>query len=315
MLFGALVATIPDVDVLVGLAMNDLDKALFHRGFTHSFAFILLTSPIIGWIFNRLFKSDANWKQWSFLAFIVQLTHVLLDSLTSYGTQLFLPVSDTAVSLSTISVIDPLFTLPLLFACLWLLIKPANHKKRTTKAHVGIGLAVFYLMTTIVNKYAVEYHFISQLNKQSIEVQSLEVKPTLLNNLLWRGIADTGSGDYVTGYFSIVDGSPNVIFEQIEGNHHLISDFSDFEAIKKLKWISKEFFQIEPTENGFLFNDLRFGRVSAFNSTESPYAFSYILTLNESSTDFDVKRVSLTVDRRRESGSVHALWNRIFGIK
>ena len=41
-------------------------------------------------------------------------THGLLDSCTSYGTQLFWPFSDERVAWDTMSIVDPLFTIPLL---------------------------------------------------------------------------------------------------------------------------------------------------------------------------------------------------------
>ena len=39
-------------------------------------------------------------------------THGIIDSLTSYGTQLFWPFSNDRFATNTISIIDPLFTLP-----------------------------------------------------------------------------------------------------------------------------------------------------------------------------------------------------------
>ena len=40
-------------------------------------------------------------------------THGIIDSLTSYGTQLFWLFSNDRFATNTISIIDPLFTLPL----------------------------------------------------------------------------------------------------------------------------------------------------------------------------------------------------------
>ena len=46
-------------------------------------------------------------------------THGLLDSCTSYGTQLFWPFSDVRVAWDTMSIVDPLFTVPY-----WSLLSP-----------------------------------------------------------------------------------------------------------------------------------------------------------------------------------------------
>ena len=47
---------------------------------------------------------------------LILFTHVLLDALTSYGTQLFWPLTSAPVAISSIFIIDPLYTLPLLLA-------------------------------------------------------------------------------------------------------------------------------------------------------------------------------------------------------
>ena len=41
-------------------------------------------------------------------------THALLDSCTTYGTMLFWPFSDVRIAWNTVSIIDPLFTGPIL---------------------------------------------------------------------------------------------------------------------------------------------------------------------------------------------------------
>ncbi|XOT98672.1 metal-dependent hydrolase, partial [Alcaligenes pakistanensis] len=44
------------------------------------------------------------------------ITHPLLDAFTSYGTQLLWPLAATPATWSSIFIIDPLYTLPLLIA-------------------------------------------------------------------------------------------------------------------------------------------------------------------------------------------------------
>lgn len=55
-LVGAIVATIPDLDVFIGpLLYNDsLQAEFFHRSVTHSLFFSLLAAPIIGWIISKI---------------------------------------------------------------------------------------------------------------------------------------------------------------------------------------------------------------------------------------------------------------------
>ena len=312
--WGAVAATAPDVDVLVGAFMNDLDKLIFHRGLTHSLMFILLTSPLYGLLISRIHRNgDVNWRQWTLLVFLAQFTHTLLDSFTSYGTQLYLPFLPDAIALSTISVIDPLFTLPLLLAVPLLIFLQRNHPWRRRISSIAIFLATAYLAFTVINKSQVERAFSTAFEAQGFEVSQTDIKPTLFNNLLWRGIAQLeGEDRYIVGYFSVVDGQQNIVFERIEGNHHKLHPYHDFRSVQRLRWVSEGFYQVQETENGFLFNDLRFGRVAEFSDeVESPHAFSYKMTRASDDPDFGVERVRLRVERGRESESFRLLWQRI----
>lgn len=313
MFWGALVATAPDVDVLIGAFMSDLDKMIFHRGWTHSILLILLLSPVYGWLMRLFNRGGPSWREWTFLAFLTQITHTLLDSFTSYGTQLFLPFSDKAVSLSTISVVDPIFTLPLLISVVWLVFGSKESSKRAWINYIGLSLSCAYLLFTVFNKIAVESRFTAETQRQNIEFVNHEIKPTLFNNLLWRGIFDRGDGTYSVAYYSTVDGNRTIQFHFIDGNHELIYPYKSFNSVQRLKWVSNNFFKIEEIEDGFLFSDLRFGRVAEFRENDSPYAFSYYLIFNEERSDFNVERVQLRIDREREGSSFRDLWDMIRG--
>lgn len=314
--WGAAAATAPDLDVLAGAFMSDLDKIIFHRGVTHSLVFIALTSPLYGWVISRIHRKDGvNWQQWTLLVFLAQFTHTLLDSFTSYGTQLFLPFLPDAIALSTISVIDPLFTLPLLLAVPWLVFAGRHHRWRQRVSTIAIFAATAYLAFTVVNKTQVERAFQAAFQQQGYAVEQTDIKPTLFNNLLWRGIARLeGKDRYIVGYFSVADGQRHIVFDEIDGNHHLLTPYHGLRSVQRLRWVSDGFYKVEEKENGFLFSDLRFGRVAEFSDeVESPYAFSYLMSRADTNqeSDFEVNRVRLRVERGRESESFRLLWQRI----
>jgi len=52
--------------------------------------------------------------RWGIIVYAVFATHVLLDSVTVYGTQIFWPLSEYPVSIGSIFIIDPAYTLPLI---------------------------------------------------------------------------------------------------------------------------------------------------------------------------------------------------------
>lgn len=327
MLMGGLAGLAPDIDVFVGMFMSDIDKLIFHRGITHSFAFILLSSPLVGWLSLRVDRfwtrrqpggdgaPSASFAQWTLLAFLAQLSHILLDSFTSYGTQVYLPFISDAIALSTISIIDPLYTLPLIGSVLALIMMPATARHRARIGFLAVLLSSLYLGATVGNKMYVQAQFEQAYTEAGIEVEETDIKPTLFNNLLWRGIArEKGTDRYYTGYFSVADGRHDIRLYELEGHHELIQPWRDTKELRRLRWVSEGFYQIEAHPDGYLFNDLRFGRVSEFTDDEqTPYAFSYLIEFDDAGTVSKVQRIELNVDPQRERRSLGLLWARIWG--
>ncbi len=113
---GLLAGMAPDLDVLIRSSTDPLLYLEFHRQFTHSLLFIPIGSLICALVLHPLIakRRGLSFKQsWLFCA-LGYGTHALLDSCTSYGTQLFWPLSNARFAWNTVSIIDPAFTLPIL---------------------------------------------------------------------------------------------------------------------------------------------------------------------------------------------------------
>ena len=82
---------------------------------THSLIFIPIGSLICALVFYYLFarRWQISFKLTYLFCLLGYATHGLLDACTSYGTQLLWPFSTERISWNTISIVDPLFTLPL----------------------------------------------------------------------------------------------------------------------------------------------------------------------------------------------------------
>ena len=66
MVWGAIAGTIPDLDVLSGLFLNDLESLLFHRGITHSIFFAMVMAPILAYIVSSNPSSSGYfYKLWN----------------------------------------------------------------------------------------------------------------------------------------------------------------------------------------------------------------------------------------------------------
>ncbi len=118
MLWGAVLGTLPDLDVLLPVD-GPVEAFVSHRGFSHSLFLLALLSIPAGWLISRIHRdSPKHTVGWMLLAFLVFQSSVLIDFLTVYGTQIFWPFDTTPRAWPIFFIIDPLFTLPLLVGCL-----------------------------------------------------------------------------------------------------------------------------------------------------------------------------------------------------
>ena len=117
-LWGGLCGLLPDLDVLWPFA-DPVSAFTWHRGYTHALAALVLATPVVAWAAAASIPRPVrSGGAGCLLAFLALLTHPLLDCFTVYGTQVFLPFSDFPVAWSTIFIIDPAFSVPVMLGVL-----------------------------------------------------------------------------------------------------------------------------------------------------------------------------------------------------
>ena len=112
---GALLGVAPDLDVLAGLA-GDWASLVHHRGLSHSLVVLSMLAPPLGWALARCLGEGEDTRAWMGLSFWALVTHPLLDLFTSFGTQLFAPLSDARFALDGVGALDLLISVPLALA-------------------------------------------------------------------------------------------------------------------------------------------------------------------------------------------------------
>ncbi|MCV9927872.1 metal-dependent hydrolase [Flavobacterium sp. LS1R49] len=271
LLYGAILGTIPDLDVVVGQFLNPVEGVAIHRGLSHSLLFFLLLSPILGWIITKIERGKINLRSASIMVFWCLLTHVLLDMFTSWGTQIFWPLPDR-IAFKTIFVIDPLYTLPLLIYLILAWRKPTFSLRRKYVLR-GIYISSFYLLLTCVLKlYALE-QFKNALKQQNVTYDNLIVKPTAFNCILWNANVATKDA-YLLGDYSLIDSQP-VTFKRYKKNDILSQQLAGNPDFETLKIVSEGWYIVTKKDNEYYFNDLRFGLLN--KDPQNPqFAFSYI---------------------------------------
>ena len=307
---GAAVALVPDIDVPIGYLLGDAAALTFHRGITHSLLFGALAALAIGALLARLMPTP-GWRPWALMCTLVLASHLTLDAFTSYGIQLLLPFSDRSFALASISVIDPLYTLPLLLALAVLPWLARERVVRTRLALAGIVLSSLYLGATLVNKQWMTAQFERGLASRGIDHQRLFVKPTMFNNLLWRAIAETGDG-YWVGFYSPRDPAIPADFIHFARHDHLLDGHREAPVVRDLVKVSDGYYQVVDQAGELYFRDLRYGQAFEWLRDDRPHVFTYRL-IREDGRVVDMETLSLAVQRDRDRATFRALVERAGG--
>jgi len=274
MLYGAIAGTIPDLDTFASYFTDTVTAIEIHRGFTHSIFFSVVFAPIFGWLISMIErKSAANWKDWSWLMFWGFFTHPILDSFTTWGTQLFWPL-DIRLEFKNIFVIDPLYTLPfLIFLIMAMRSKRASPKRRKYN-NLGLIVSSAYLLLTLGIKAITYNKFEKALQEQNIDYLQIQNKPAPFNTILWTANVET-EDSFLIGDYSFFDTQP-IQFRSFPKNHRLLGHLDNNDKIQRMIKISKEWYIISEKEGQLYFHDLRFG-VLDLTAPEPSFVFTYLL--------------------------------------
>ncbi|MCC1483636.1 metal-dependent hydrolase [Winogradskyella immobilis] len=281
LLFGAVGGTLPDLDVFIGpwLYSNEIQAMAFHRGFIHSILFSILGAFLFGWLTHKLYDKGKRFgtttlKDWRLLFFWSLLTHPILDCFTPYGTQLFYPFTDYRVAFNTISVADPLYTIPFLIGLIVILFYKRQNSKRRLWLKIGIGISSAYMLFTIANKIYINHIFKASLKVNDITYLRYRSQPTILNNILWYGVAETET-EYYLGFYSLLDKSNRITDWKI-----IKKDTIDLVPIKDkdlatLAWFSNDYYKVRLTDikGEYTYSDLRYPLLDPEDSESSLFTF------------------------------------------
>ncbi len=260
LLWGAVIGTLPDLDVLMRYFYNDIDMLMIHRGYSHAWFVHLCIAPLIAllpWSIHRSKgknKDSTPYWRWLLLALVALTTHSLIDLFTVYGTQVFLPFSDTPYSMDIMFIVDPLFTLPLLIALVLTLIKP----KWVHLSHSMLAVCAIYSMSSFVAHQTIQKITLESLNNQNLPTKKLLISPAPFTTFLWRIIVLDGPYWY-EGEYSIFKNPNHIQFKRHNRNLFLVNHLKDRNTISRLRWFNRGFFEFSEKMDQILLSDLRFG--------------------------------------------------------
>jgi inner membrane protein len=298
-LYGALFGTLPDLDVMVKHS-TDLASFTLHRSWSHSWLVQTAVAPILATLLSRL-NNSFTFKTWFLMIWLCLLTHSGLDAMTVYGTQLFWPFMPPPVSIGSVFIIDPLYTLPLLLGFLFVLIKPQLNLSRKTM-HVGVFASTGYLLWSLFAQNIIYQRVELALNQHDINASHIKVIASPFNTLLWRVLV-INDELYYEAYSSLLDPeSYQIKFNQYPRHPELL-DKQISPDLAQLAWFTNEFYALDKQGSTIFAKDLRMG-------TEPSYFFRFTLA------EITDQQLHLTtpnyMPRVRDMSQLKRLWLRIW---
>ncbi|TWX64963.1 metal-dependent hydrolase [Colwellia sp. C1TZA3] len=301
-IYGAILGTLPDLDVFLPYN-GEVEAFTYHRGFSHSLLVHLLISPFITWLLIKCHQATAIYKKhWFWLVFLCLSTHAILDSLTVYGTQLLWPITEYPFAVSNLFIIDPIYTLPLLFAFIVIFLPRIKQARVSKINHFALAISCLYICWSLTAKFYIDKKVTIALHDRQIQAHHYLSTPAPFSTLLWR-ILVMSDDQYYEGYVSVFDSASDVSLVAYHSSDVLLTNIKDEWDVQRLQWFTKGFYSVKAKEQHIVLSDLRMG-------AECGYVFNFIV--GEQTSTGIVKSGVEQVSDRPDLSMLGRVWDRIW---
>ncbi len=255
---GGLLATLPDLDVLIPFD-DPIDDFVLHRGATHSLIMQTFAVPLIAEGLRRVAPSlrEARWRTW-LAVFLCLTTHALLDAMTVYGTRLFWPLWPEPVGLGSVFIIDPLYTLPLLVVTAWAMVAKDWPGRLRTASAAALAVSTAYLGWSAVAQQIATGRGEKAIAAAGLKAERVMATPTPFNTLFWRVIAIDGP-HYYNIYVPLLGGDTATTVYRHPRGRASARCLAENAAIGTLAAFSDGFFRLDSEGGTLVISDLRMG--------------------------------------------------------
>ncbi len=260
-LIGGLVGTLPDLDVLIDHG-DAVANMTMHRAESHALLWLAVATPLLAWLITRLPAQRRHFGRWCLAVLATLWTHVGLDALTIYGTQLGLPFTDHPYGLGCIFVIDPLYTTPLLLGIGWLWWRRGDRSGRRAN-WLGLLLSTAYAAWSLGAQQHVLRLAHAELARQGLAVEQVVVTPAPLQTVLWRVVA-IDAGAFYEANVSLFDRSSQITFERFDRGASLYAALHDDPVVARLARFCHGMHRLRRVGDEVFMADLRMGQQPFF---------------------------------------------------
>lgn len=289
----AAAAILPDLDILFSLAGAEIggrNSLLAHRAMSHSLLFApVLALPVaaLWWKLRRpkpsntpdenaapspanVAKKTPPFRLLYLCVFVAIFTHPLLDWCTSYGTQLFSPLTNHRYAIDAIAIVDIIYTPLLVLTLLACYIARKTKGGRAPRASLIIGwagmlLSVGYIAAgRVMHDRAVD-KAIDAVNANN--VLRTDAYPAMGSIFLWRAVVETEDGWHAVRVHHFSNAPPEEFahgFAPKTRSNKWIKKAMQTEKYKDYEWssggrIRAEYAEI-PGGHIVAFHDMRYGQ-------------------------------------------------------
>jgi inner membrane protein len=246
---GLLGGMAPDLDVLIRSERDPLLFLEYHRHFTHALAFIPVGSLLVAGVLYAAFaRRHLRFARTWLYAALGFATHGLLDACTTYGTQLLWPFSDARIAWNTVSVVDPLFTLPIGLLVWW-----AARKRTRWAAIAGLAWAIAYPTIGMLQRDRAEAAGRELAASRGHSPVRLEAKPSFANLLLWKIVYQADGQFFVdtvrTGLgIHVYTGESVPVLDVEEHLPWLHPESQQARDLERFRWFSNDYLAAHPRD-------------------------------------------------------------------
>tara|TARA_Y100000739_G_scaffold81704_1_gene69668 strand:+ start:177 stop:1199 length:1023 start_codon:yes stop_codon:yes gene_type:complete len=256
---GFLAGLAPDLDVLIRSEDDPILFLEYHRQFSHSLFFIPIGSFFVALFIFPFVRSLISLRMVYIASFLGYATHGLLDACTSYGTQLFWPFSDQRVTWNNISIVDPIFTVPIV-----ILLAIAITKRKRIFSFIAIGWITFYLSLGFIQYERTLSAAMDLANSRGHNAERMTLKPSFGNLILWKSIYQHEETYYVDAIRTVHSSTwcSGESIEMFDYQYHLPSldkDSQQAKDIERFRWFSQDYLGYD--DKNSLVTDIRYSMI------------------------------------------------------
>ncbi|MEM7449888.1 MAG: metal-dependent hydrolase [Pseudomonadota bacterium] len=261
-LVGAVCGTLPDLDVLVRYA-DPVTAMTVHRSWSHSWFWLTLATPVVWLIFRLVPGFRGGGWQMLLAIWLAFVTHPMLDSMTIYGTQMLQPFSDYPISVGSVFIIDPVFSVPLGVALVMALRRPARRRQVLS---VALAFCTSYLVLSAGLQARLEH---SAALAAPPGASMVKAAPTPFNTVRWR-LLSLSSGTHCDQFVYAWQPAKPEAWRCYPQQRELDAGLGNHAPYQRMRWFTHGWYALRRDGDAVVVSDLRMG-------VEGFYLFRFVV--------------------------------------